>query len=98
MFTSPVPFTLKGVLKKLPAAEHPSVLQASQHQETHPELVGSLLFSKRRDEQTHTQFLSENLKENDILEDLGIYDWIIHTENTKFQQLKCNFTHEEAQE
>jgi len=24
-------------------------LQASQHQEIHPELVGSLLFSKRRD-------------------------------------------------
>jgi len=47
--TPPKTYTCHKVLKNLPAAEHPSVLQASQHQETHPELVGSLLFSKRRD-------------------------------------------------
>jgi hypothetical protein len=47
-FTSALPLLLKRVKKKVPAAEHPSVLPASQHQETHPKLGGSLLFSESK--------------------------------------------------
>jgi hypothetical protein len=80
-----VPFTHKRVLKKtclqqnIPQCCRP----VSTRKHTQSWAVHYLFLKeeiKRIDKQTHAQ-LSENLKQNDNLEDLGINDWIIQTEN-----------------